>query len=1607
MLNTSILRLRECLRMPRFNMRRKPIQLQWHPQLLERRLLLTEAVLNVAKFRSDEFAYEADFDFSLVGPTDRDLLPSGNNNGSGSLTWTSPKDATGVISATTTGAGKAEFLSNGNWLPCADYSIHNTGSYHFAVDAKSTDITVSNVNPDSARYTAYTSHAAGCEQPVPATNYGFGGSLAGYNGRYDPETFKVNIGYSFLHGNTQVTVITDVTESSSTNQEPSSFAMTLDPYETGTKGRVPGVDFIDLDNSGIKLTVDSAGKAITPIDGDVLVPVARVRLYWADADNNKLSEIEIDNHRNLDVFWNSTKVQVEINDLPEPMCEAAHLIAELDVADSVTMSTGISDQMLTVPLESVLCSFYGDAANINDLEIQYRVEFSEEFDVTFFSIPELDYVALNHDPTTRAGLAKIFETYATKIDYEIAVSPATIAARQDLTLEGEAPADALTQGKTHTLKINPIGSNLEDALTNSSFEAIVAFADFEPIVAGNPQFEDHLFAFDSFSGFYQADDDGSCGLLRSDWGEDDIISVSPDGQVSYGTQTASFQGTTHDLLIMTVDGDDTITVASSFDQNVFVSAGIGDDMILGGAGDDILRGGFGADTISDIAGRNILIGGRGGDTLNGGSAFDVMIADGFDLDAASGDQQSLETGLQGFFDGSANLKLPATLAPFDESGVNTILGGDGRALIIGGVGKDIITGGMGNAFILGDSIRTSAKIDVDLTDLWATPTAAISLLAGTELFGTGDDMITGGGQTNVIIGGGGNDIISGGDSDSGLDFLFGNDGEDTIRGQRGFNFIVGGNGSEKLLEGGDGTDVIVGDDFEFDSDVFDFARLASFVPESAADAIQKFVNLLDFPDTNDANKESFLGMNLVGTGEDVIKTGGGVNLVAGGRGTDTIEGGDGTIDVIYGNSGNDLISGHGGVDFIVGGYGNDEILAGVDGSIETDRNFVVGDNLRADLDFDLTGLLEGNLPTFPSVSLSFFGAGNDTIFGGDNFDFIVGGNGRDTIHGGNGTNIAFGDDFEGSPGKAAFEFVATLINPFDSVARKIAKIVCDVAASAVTAFFTGNDGEIDDITVNDDDYYGGNGTDIVFGGGGKDILRGDGAVDTISSFDFLVGGYGNDDVLLPGVGGTVKDWIGGVAWGGPGDDMITGGNGNDIIGSTLGNDTFYGNDGDDAIFGGEGGDQLFGGDGADYLDGEGGNDLLDGGPGIDTYFVFDSAIDTVNGEAIDEPLVAGLTVDSNDIVHHVSINNPATISGNKTGDITEDATNASGLMSVNDTDDGESFFQAQVGTEGDFGTFDIGTDGAWIFIPSTNANSLKVDSVVTDSFTVTSIDSTASEVVTVTIRGLNDTPTPLDDSASTDAGYAIDINVLDNDTDVDGDSLSVDLIGTPVNGLAEDIGNGVIRYSPNSDFSGPTDTFTYQVNDNHGGTATATVVVTVDATEKVADVDGDTDFDANDSFLLHLVQLSGSDQQIRQSKGSSPLTAGEIRGRISSVGLAADVDGDGDFDANDSFLTHLVKLSGTNNQIDQSKGSSMLTATQIRDRIATLNSPATRNATLSGLETSQQSSLDDHFSIGPKRARLFGANSDSVARRLMQDNEEQTGDSQMIRNEFRRWIDSI
>ena len=160
---------------------------------------------------------------------------------------------------------------------------------------------------------------------------------------------------------------------------------------------------------------------------------------------------------------------------------------------------------------------------------------------------------------------------------------------------------------------------------------------------------------------------------------------------------------------------------------------------------------------------------------------------------------------------------------------------------------------------------------------------------------------------------------------------------------------------------------------------------------------------------------------------------------------------------------------------------------------------------------------------------------------------------------------------------------------------------------------------------------------------------------------------------------------------------------------------------------------------------------------------------------------------------------------------------------ANDTDvDGDVLRVASVGNAQNGRTSIDSETGRILYTPNQDFNG-------SDSFTYVVTDGqggSAEATVTVTVNPVNDAPVAVNDSATTEEDTPVLINVLANDTDVDGDTLSVLSVGTPENGTAEIDGAGQVRYTPAQDFNG-NDSFTYVVTDDQGGEATATVSVRV------------------------------------------------------------------------------------------------------------------------------------------------------------------------------------
>lgn len=102
----------------------------------------------------------------------------------------------------------------------------------------------------------------------------------------------------------------------------------------------------------------------------------------------------------------------------------------------------------------------------------------------------------------------------------------------------------------------------------------------------------------------------------------------------------------------------------------------------------------------------------------------------------------------------------------------------------------------------------------------------------------------------------------------------------------------------------------------------------------------------------------------------------------------------------------------------------------------------------------------------------------------------------------------------------------------------------------------------------------------------------------------------------------------------------------------------------------------------------------------------------------------------------------------------------------------------------------------------------------------------AQDTATVTVNVLNQAPIANDDTAMTNTSNAVIINVIDNDSDADGDQLIVKSVSMPQFGTVTNNEDGTLTYKANVGFVG-TDNFTYTLSDADGAQSTATVTVIV------------------------------------------------------------------------------------------------------------------------------------------------------------------------------------
>ncbi|MEZ4591341.1 MAG: Ig-like domain-containing protein [Chloroflexota bacterium] len=147
-----------------------------------------------------------------------------------------------------------------------------------------------------------------------------------------------------------------------------------------------------------------------------------------------------------------------------------------------------------------------------------------------------------------------------------------------------------------------------------------------------------------------------------------------------------------------------------------------------------------------------------------------------------------------------------------------------------------------------------------------------------------------------------------------------------------------------------------------------------------------------------------------------------------------------------------------------------------------------------------------------------------------------------------------------------------------------------------------------------------------------------------------------------------------------------------------------------------------------------------------------------------------------------------------------------------------------------------------------------------------------SILVKVTINPVNDDPTAFPDSKATPPDTAVTINVLDNDTDPENDSLSITAVTQGSKGSVSHNGT-TVTYTPNLGEIGD-DTFTYTISDGSTGTATGTVNVRLGLYEVFMPIIVNNFVSAPDLVVTNINASSDLIEVVIENQGTQATTSG-------------------------------------------------------------------------------------------------------------------------------------
>ncbi|MDA7419398.1 cadherin-like domain-containing protein, partial [Tritonibacter multivorans] len=1016
------------------------------------------------------------------------------------------------------------------------------------------------------------------------------------------------------------------------------------------------------------------------------------------------------------------------------------------------------------------------------------------------------------------------------------------------------------------------------------------------------------------------------------------------------------------------NGDDTILGNGGNDT---ITAGGGDDLVEGGSGDDSIDGGTGADTIygdnASAAEATFVRESFEWDELNGGAITDgTAISDvtqdtgnvtvGFRVLSSSGAENQFaieEQNVSGIDDGSETIDntsgFSSDLTPaaggsasyeltFDQGVENLdfrINDADGSAIVSvraydadgneipvdftlgsglsasGSTGFETAPGSIGH-YADEDSAQFSALVEV------AGPVSRIVIDHGEGDYNSGiwfSDVYFDAPEGVVDTGEPGDDTIDGGE---GADLIYGQDGDDSI---------LGGSGEDTIY--GDGTGELT---YAYTATA-DVTKQASFTNQDGDVVTHTVTSSIGTPDTvayngldgywvansndgdNETHTHSFsqevagtsIAFNGTNIGEEWFIVLDGVTLdlneaIAEGLVTLNDPSGD------YAITANGAVTG-----LIVAGSGVDPAVATLDIQIP----FTSLQIQHVDTDGATSFGTAYEISAYTDVLSTTEFTGNDTIDGGADADLIYGQQGDDSLLGGTGDDTIYGDsgsagsvvsggedytlDWSGLPASGS----TTLTSGGEEV---------DVTYTSGSGWTTGNIGgtdvlqrasqnddapveiafdtpvenltfelfDIDEGTGSWDDEFtilaldaDGNPVEIQVTNTAHHVVteNPDGSVeiDSGGASNPGVEGSGAVDSVTVTIPGPVSEV---TIIHGPGEvASITGTVGIADLSFTTVETTEGDEGGNDTLIGGEGADVLYGEGGDDTFvvasgeDGDG--DVITGGAGPDDTADNDTldlrgagrvTIDQTT-DATDSGAVTGtVTFENGETLEFSQIETILTDPQNVDPDAQDDSETLDEDTSVtfnplaNDTDgDGDDLTVVSF-TDPEHGTLVQNPDGTFTYTPDADYNG-------DDSFTYTVEDGfggSDTATVNLTVTPVNDAPVAEDDTATTPEDTPVIIDVLGNDSDVDGDDLTVTAASSP-NGDVTINPDGTLTFTPDENYNGPAE-ITYTVEDGEGGSDEGTVTVDVTPVNDAPVAEDDTATTPEDTPII--IDVLGNDSDV-------------------------------------------------------------------------------------------------------------------------------------------------